>query len=123
MLLACRASCQKVDVQSALSKSAFIEEPPSFPSQEIINHIGSEVYIIDTIAGYKVINKRLKLLYLGYNYPHQLVTVVISGRKTNRILELCKAGMGYFSGKAVMYEGKPAIIITDPYQVTRRIQL
>lgn len=107
----------------SLTKSGIIEEPPAFATGEIISHIGTEVYIRDTIAGYKIINKHLKLLYLGNNYPNQLVTIVIKGRKANRKLKLYQAGVGHFSGKAVMYQGKPAIIVTDPYQTGTRVQI
>ena len=122
-LLAFKAMAQQAKEDVALAKLGIIEEPPAFPTREIISHIGSEVYIRDTIAGYKIINKHLKLLYLGNNYPNQLVTIVIKGRKTNRKLKLYQVGIGHFSGKAMMYQGKPAIIVTDVHQTGTRVQI
>ena len=110
-------------IDSILAKTGIIEEPPPFPTKEIINHIGSQVYIKDTIAGYKIVNKHLKLLYLGFNYPNQIATIVIKGIKTNKKLKLYQFGIGYFSGLAIMYQGKPTIFITNPDQVGMRVQI
>jgi hypothetical protein len=109
---------QVPDVLKALSS---VMEAPALPTNEVINHIGSEVYIRDTISGYKVISKSLKLLYLGY--PKRILTIIIKGKKVNKELAACNVGIGHFSGKAIIYKHKPAIIITNSDQTGIRIMI
>ncbi|MDN3579869.1 hypothetical protein [Mucilaginibacter flavus] len=121
MLFATKSMAQQTQADQLLLRMN--PEEPALTSKEIINHIGDDVYIKDTIAGYKIINKSLKLLYIGDRYPNHVMIVILKGEKVNRELSLWKEGIGHFSGKAVMYNGKPAIIITNSVQVATRIQI
>jgi len=122
ILLVFRVSAQ-ANVYSVLQKMANPEDP-GLPIKDVINHIGSEVYIRDTIFGYKIINHSLKLLFIGGRYPNQVLTIIIKGRKLNKEIRLWfKSGIGHFSGKAILYEGKPAIIITSNMQLSTVVMI
>lgn len=123
VLFAGRAFAQQTNpVEQMLNKMANQKEP-CLPVKEVINHIGSDVYTCDTIAGYKIINSSLKLLYIGGNYPNQIITVIIKGKQVNKDLKFWNSGMGHFYGKAIVYKGKPAIVITDALQTGTQIQI
>lgn len=98
------------------------EERP-LPTKEVIHHIGGEVYIFDTIVGAKVISDTLKLLYIGGKYPNHILTVLVKGKKVNHELSNMIAGKSHFSGKVFMYEGKPAITVTNYVQLGTQIKL
>jgi hypothetical protein len=123
ILFANCVSAQQANIDSVLKKKANPEDP-GLPIKDVINHIGSEVYIRDTISGYKIINHSLKLLFIGGKFPNQILTIVIKGRKLNKEIPLWfKNGIGHFSGKAVFYEGKPAIIVTSNMQLSTVVMI
>jgi hypothetical protein len=121
MSFATKSMAQQARVDQLLSRMN--PEEPALTSKEIINHIGDDVYIKDTIAGYKIINKSFKLLYIGNRYPNHVMIIMLKGEKVNRELHLWTKGIGHFSGKAIMYNGKPAIIVTNSVQMGTRIQI
>jgi|GEM_PF-608279 hypothetical protein len=122
ILLAYKVSAQ-ANVDSVLRKMA-IPQDPGLPIKDVINHIGSEVYIRDTIYGYKIVNHSLRLLFIGGKYPNQVLTIIIKGRKLNKEIPLWfKNGIGHFSGKALLYEGRPAIIITSNRQLSTTVMI
>lgn len=99
------------------------EEMPSISTREAVRQKDSTVYIRDTISGYKEINTSLTFLYIGGNYPNQILTVIIKGKETNKKLQLIRSGIGHFTGKIVSYKGKPAIIVIDTYQWGTRVMI
>ncbi len=112
-----------MSIQVILQKMANPEDP-GLPIKDVINHIGSDVYIRDTIRGYKIVNHSLRLLFIGGKYPNQVLTIIIKGRKLNKEIPLWfKSGIGHFSGKAILYEGKPAIIITSNMQLSTVVMI
>lgn len=122
ILLAYKVSAQ-ANVDSVLRKMA-IPEDPGLPIKDVINHIGSEVYIRDRIYGYKIVNHSFRLLFIGGKYPNQVLTIIIKGRKLNKEIPLWfKNGIGHFSGKALLYEGRPAIIITSNRQLSTAVMI
>jgi len=121
-LFSTRVCSQTKDLNELLRKRAN-PDAPCLPTKELVNHIDSEVYICDTIAGYKIINRSLRLLYLGNKYPNQLATIIIKGRKVNILLSLLTQGIGHFNGRVSIYKGKPAIIVNTENQTGTRILL
>jgi hypothetical protein len=123
MLFAYTASAQQTKIGSALQKKANLEEP-GMPIKDVISHIGSDVYVRDTISEHRIVNDSTKLLYLGGKYPKQVLTIIIKGKKLNKQLaSWFKEEIGHFSGKAILYESKPAIIITSEDQLKIKIQI
>ena len=123
ILFTYRVSAQKANVDSLLQKMN-IAEDPGMPIREVINHIGSKVYVRDTICGFKIINRSRRLLFLGGNYPNQVLTIIIKGKKLNKEISFWfKSGIGHFFGKAIIYESKPAIIITSDIQLGTSVMI
>ncbi|MDP9080897.1 MAG: hypothetical protein M3O71_26050 [Bacteroidota bacterium] len=122
LVFASKAWSQTADTTKGLIKYAN-PDAPCLPAKQLAEHIGLEVYICDTIVGYKTINSSLRLLYLGKKYPNQLATIIIKGRKLNEDLLLWTDGFAHFRGKAIMYKGKPAIVITQKYQTATEVML
>lgn len=121
MLFVTKSTAQQTSaVQSILNK---VQEEPALPTKEVINHIGGDVYIKDTIADCKIISKSLRLLYIGNRCPNHIITVIIKGEKVNKELHSWTKGVSNFAGKAIMYKGKPAIIITNALQAMTRVQI
>ena len=96
-------------------------ENPGMPAKEVIKHIGTDVYVRDSIYSYKAVNPSLTLLFLGGQYPNHKLTIFIKGKKLNKQLTLIRTGIGHFSGKALLHKGKPALIVTHSIQSGTRI--
>jgi hypothetical protein len=114
------AQTTKVD---SLLHSMRNQEEPALPTKEVINHIGTDVYIYDEIADYKLVNDTLKLLYIGEKSPNHFLTILIKGKKINKEIDFKKGEKYHFGGKAIIYKGKPAIIITNSAQLGTQIQI
>ncbi len=110
------------ELSDILRKSNLIEDP-GLPIKEVAKHIGSNVYIRDTISGYKEINDTLKLLYVGGKYPKQTITIIFKGKRIDVMGFYLNNTIGHFSGNVIIYEGKPAIVITSPEQLSTAIQI
>lgn len=99
-------------------------EEPGVPLKDVAKYIGHEVYIRDSIFSYNHYDKSYTELYLGGTYPNHLLRIFIKGQKLNRqTAYLRKKGYARFTGKAVSYLGKPAIMVTSLKQLGRRVQL
>ena len=96
-------------------------DAPGMLAKDAIKHIGSEVYIRDTISRYRIVNPSLTLLYMGDKNTNRILTIHIKGKDLNKKLALIRSGVGHFSGKVIIYKRKPAIIITDKEQASIRI--
>jgi hypothetical protein len=96
-------------------------DAPGMLAKDVAKHIGTEVYVRDTIFSHNVINPSCTLLYLGNQYPNHQLIVIIKGKKLNKQLSLVMQGIGHFSGKAILYKGKPAIVIRNTNQASIRI--
>ena len=124
LLLVSVASYAKA--QDTISVAHWIEkrlnpEAPGMLAKDVIKHIGTDVYVRDSIYSNKVINPSLTILYLGNQYPNHSLIIIIKGKKLNKKLALIREGMGHFSGKAILYKGKPALIITHSIQAGTQI--
>lgn len=123
LILTFKASAQQTRVDSALLKRSVPEEQ-GIPIKDVIKHIGTDVYIRDTVTDSRVINSSLRLLYLGGKYPKQVLTIIIKGKKLNqKTFSWFKSGLGYFNGKAFLYKNKPAILVTSIEQFEVRVQI
>ena len=88
-------------------------DSPCLPLSKVQDYINSEIYICDTVKGYKRVNNSLAYLYLGNKYPYQLVTIIIKGKQVNKELHLLRTGFVHFRGKVFLYKKKPAIIVNN----------
>jgi len=119
------ASAQQKTIEQVLEGRAGQVEP-GLPVNEVINHIGSQVYVVDTIYKYKIINDTTMYLYVGGSARHQLVTIIIKG--TTKQLNVARRedwthGLIHVSGMAVIYKNKPAIVVTSGNQFGTRIEI
>jgi hypothetical protein len=96
-------------------------DAPSMLAKDVAKHIGSEVYVRDTIFSHNTTNPSQTLLYLGNKYPNHKLIVIIKGKKLNKQLSRLTQGIGCFSGKAILYHGKPTLIITNINQASNQI--
>lgn len=84
-------------------------------------HIGQTVKICDKVYSGKFISvSNTTVLYLGGDYPNQVLTVVISaaGRaKFKGRPEVDDKGKDFIvTGKLINYQGKPGIMVSRPAQ-------
>jgi len=119
------ALAQKMsDIELLLGHKMLNQEEPALPTDSVKAHIGGDVYIYDTIKGVKTVNDSLRVLYVGGVYPNHKISVIVKGKKVNKELGIFQDGdVSHFSGVAIMYEGKPAIVITQFVQLGTRIQI
>jgi len=118
------AEAQNATELDFLLKSQKILEDTGTPAKDIVNHIGSNVYVRDTVSEVKTVNDSLTLLYIGGKYPKHQLTIIVKGEKLNKQTFLgWNNGYRHFSGIVILYEGKPAIVITSLEQLAIQIQI
>ena len=105
-----------------LSKRANPNEP-GLTAKQAIDKIGKEVYIRDTIFNHKIFNNHYRILYVGDRDTSKALHVIIKNPKIHVEAESSIISYGGFSGKIVLYKGKPSIIIKEDLQLATRIQL
>jgi S1/P1 Nuclease len=81
-------------------------------SQDVRNHIGENLQVCDQVYSDKEL-ANMVLLNLGAAYPNQILTVVLKGKAKENYRGLTSKKI-CVSGTAVLYRGKPEIIVTDP---------
>lgn len=112
------------DVVGTMLNGKTNHEEKHVPIKEVIQHLSSDVYIYDTISSTKTVNDTLRLLYLGGKSPKNVLTIIIKGKKVNQGLHFLRDGnASHFSGKVILYEGKPAIVITNLLETGVQIQI
>src|SRR5213595_3294920 len=93
--------------------------------EELKEYIGDTVKVQGKISGmignFGSANKKTTLIYVGGNYPKQMLTIFISPEVRSKLhvnLLLSDVGnMVWVSGKVVKYKGKTLIVIKDPRQL------
>lgn len=98
-------------------------EAPGMSGKEAINHVGSEVYVRDTVFNYKIINRSLSILYVGDRDIEKALNIIVKGNKAKINAKDWKNVLGHFRGKVVFYKNSPAIIITDWHQLGTEIEI
>jgi|SRR5476651_153984 len=124
VLSALKVSAQQKSVE-ALLRGKMNQEESGLSAKEAINHLNSNVYIVDTIYKHQIVNKELMYLYVGGSYANPVITVIVKG--TDKGLKMKRKdwtkGTIHVSGKAILYHGKPAIVVTSGYQFGVQIQI
>ena len=124
-LFACFVSVKassQVTVTQALKGRANAEEP-SLLAKDAIKLVGKDVYVCDMVDNYKAINDSLKLLYVGSPSAKGMLIVVLKGHRVHFNHSEYTLSKIRVSGKVVLYNGKPTIIVTNDMQLATRIQI
>jgi len=92
------------------------------PAKDALKHTGRKVTICDKVYGIKLTNNsKIATLYLGGDYPNQLVIVVVVGddkvNAKNRTEADYKGKDICVTGIVVNSKGKALIKVTEPKQV------
>jgi hypothetical protein len=84
----------------------------------LAKHVGETITVCEKVFGGKLSAANLTLLDLGGDQPHQKLTVLIPGtdkRKFKGRPEVDFDGQDVLvTGKVVIYNGKPAIVVQNP---------
>lgn len=103
---------------------AFKASAQTVAAKDALKHIGKKVTICDKVYGVKRadhLKAKVIILYLGGDYPNQLVTVVTisedNGSPTNRSEADYKGKDICVTGVIVNNKGKAQITVTEPKQV------
>jgi hypothetical protein len=104
----------KISVKLKPAPPIKIKNPGGIPtkSQDSRNHIGEYLQVCDQVYSDKEL-KNMVLLNLGAAYPNQVLTVVLKGKAMENYSGLTGKKI-CASGTAVLYRGKPEIVVTDP---------
>lgn len=88
--------------------------------KDVSKHIGETVTICDSVYTTRSL-ANLTLINLGAEFPKQLLTAVIYKADLDKFKEPEKAYLNkkvYITGKLVLFNEKPQIVITEPTQLT-----
>jgi hypothetical protein len=96
---------------------------PGLMAWEAINKIGNDVYVRDTIFNYKIVGKSYRIFYVGDRDTSKSLHIIIKNSQIQIEPPKWLMSLGSFSGKIILFEGKPSIIITDDWQLATRIRL
>ena len=126
VLMTLKVSAQNTNTSedTTLQKQYGLHLAPGLPLIEAVKHLGENVYIRYAIAEKKLINDSLTILYLGGNYPDHTLSIIIKGKELNTLTASWwnKHKIGHFHGIVILYEGKPAIIITSHWQLGTAVE-
>jgi hypothetical protein len=116
------ASAQKMPLEKVLENT---RQEPGIKAMEVKGHIGEDVYVVDTIYSAKLQSEKIMYLYVGKNNLMSELTIIVKG--TDKDLKMVRknwvGGMIHVSGKVVLLDNKPVIIVTDSNQFGIRIQI
>jgi hypothetical protein len=96
---------------------------PGLTAWEAVNQMGHDVYVRDTIFNYKIVSKSYRIFYVGDRDTSKSLHIIIKNSQIQIEPPKWLMSLGSFSGKIILYRGKPSIIITDDSQLGTRIQL
>ena len=120
-----KVSAQQKSVE-ALLRGKMNQEEPGLSAKEVINHLNANIYIVDTIYKHQIVNKKLMYLYVGGSYANPELIVIVKGNNKELKVRARKdwtTGLIHLSGKAILYNGKPAVVVTSGYQFGMQIQI
>ena len=98
-------------------------EAPGMSGKEAIKHVGSEVYVRDTVFNYQIINRSFSILYVGDRDIKKALNIIVKGNNAKINTKDWKNVLGHFRGTVVLYKNSPAIIITDWHQLGTEIEI
>ena len=84
---------------------------------KIVNYVGLECAVDDSLYGYKVMNPDQTVLYLGGNNPNNVMNVILKGNVFKYKQADFVGKWVYVTGKVEMEIGKPTIVVTDPTNI------
>ncbi len=120
-LITTKATAQ-LKPEQALSKRANPEES-SILAQTAVKQVGKEVYVCDRLDSFTIKNDTLKLLYIGDKSSGNSLLVVLKGNKIHFNPSDFQLSKMRISGKVVLYNNIPAIIVTSDTQLATRIEI
>lgn len=106
-----------VCIAAAQTKSLVKDPPPLSPTSNVLNYVGKDCAIADTMYGYKTISNNMTLLDIGGIYPNEVLTIVLKGKDFNLKLAALIGKVLYVKGTVVLYHDKPEIVVTDPANI------
>ena len=88
-----------------------------FSENQFINHVGKKITMCETVYSYKILSDTVTLLNMGGEYPHQLFTVVVTGKEIQLNLDGIKGKHICVTGDTSTYHHKPEVMIYHPDQI------
>jgi micrococcal nuclease len=89
-------------------------------AKDAAKHIGKKITICDKVYNTKL-ESGVTWLYLGGDYPHQLLTVMIKSTGISKFKGYAEADYRgkdiCVTGVVVNYKGKPKIVVSSPKQI------
>jgi len=122
LLLIVTASSAQQSIEQALKGKANAEEP-SLSAYEAVTLIDKEVYVCDTVYGFKIVNDTLKMIFLGKKGSKHVLTVILKGKDTRLEPNEWEGSKICVSGMVILYNGRPTIIVNNWGQLGTRIQI
>jgi len=93
--------------------------PPAFARAGIIkNLVGSTLVICDQVYSYKVINDKIKAVYIGAGEPDQIITVILMGECYHLDPKKMKGQKVCFKGIVSLRKETTHMIISKLDQIT-----
>lgn len=93
--------------------------PPAYAKADILkNRVGSNLVICDQVYSYKIINDKVKAVYIGAAEPDQIITVILMGECYRLDPKKMKGQKVCFKGIVSLRKEKIHMIISKLDQVT-----
>lgn len=88
-------------------------------AEDAYRHVGDSVYLEARLVGRDVVdNTSTTRIYVGRNYPNQLLTLVIKAQDRDKFCIGCRmGGVTCIYGKIVNNNGKPEIVLVNSNQL------
>jgi len=91
-------------------------------AKEALKHIGENVIIYDKVYGTKFLQNSNNIqLYIGNNYPHQFLTVIVKKVYWSQHMVQSQAELSgrsfCITGKLLKFNGRPVVEVTESSQL------
>jgi ribosomal protein L36 len=105
-----------------LLESRMNADEPGITANEASTKVGNNVYVCDLISGYKPRKNRVKEVYIGDKDPLKAINVVFQNNIKLQQINLIGSTL-CISGKVVKRRGRATIIVSNPDQLAKQIQI